>query len=299
MLLRGHSTSDFPLLLADVANKSLQNAYGVYPQIWNRIASVGSVSDFKTINMVRMGSFSSLSTIVEGAEYTQGTFGEEREQLTAVTKGKFIQMTRQMIINDDLSGFSRMASMLGRAAARTVNADVIGLLTANAALSDGDALFHANHANLQASGAAVSVASLGAARAAMRKQKEVSGLEASNIMPRYLLVPVGKEDNARTVIESAYNTDTAGQLKKNIVQSWSPLEVLSDPIMDAASTTAWYLIADPMDAPLLEIRFLDGQQTPYVASEEEFMTDAVRWKVRLDYGVAANDFRGGYKNVGA
>jgi hypothetical protein len=299
MLLRGHSTSDFPLLLADVANKSLQNAYGVYPQIWNRIASVGSVSDFKTINMIRMGSFSSLSTIVEGAEYTQGTFSEEREQLTAVTKGKFIQMTRQMIINDDLSGFARMASMLGRAAARTVNSDVLGVINTNAALSDGDALFHANHSNLQGSGGAISVSTLGAARTAMRMQKDPSGLDYIDVQPRFLLVPVGKEDHARTVIESAYNTDTTGQLKKNIISGWSPLEVLSDPIMDAASTTAWYLIADPMDAPLLEVRFLDGQQTPYVASEEEFLTDAVRWKVRLDYGVAANDFRGGYKNVGA
>lgn len=299
MLLRGHSTSDFPLLLADVANKSLQNAYGVYPAIWNQIASVGSVSDFKTINMVRMGSFSSLSTIIEGAEYTAGTFGEEREQLTAVTKGKYIQMTRQMIINDDLSGFSRMASMLGRAAARTVNADVLGVLTANAALSDGTALFHADHANLAGSGAAISVASLGAARAAMRKQKDPSDQDFLNIQPRFLLVPVGKEDMAREIVMSPYNTDTAAQLKPNSIKSWSQLDVISDPLLDANSTTAWYLIADPMDAPLLEVRFLDGQQTPYVASEEEFMTDAVRWKVRLDYGVAANDYRGGYKNGGA
>ena len=299
MLLRGHSTSDFPLLLADVANKSLQNAYGVYPAIWNQIANVGSVSDFKTINMVRMGSFSSLSTIIEGAEYTAGTFGEEREQLTAVTKGKYIQMTRQMIINDDLSGFSRMASMLGRAAARTVNADVLGVLTANAALSDGTALFHADHGNLAGSGGAVSVATLSAARAAMRKQKDPSEQDYLNIMPRFLLVPVGKEDIAREVITSAYNTDTTAQLKRNPISGWSALEVLSDPLLDDNSSTAWYMLADPMDAPLLEVRFLDGQQTPYVASEEEFMTDAVRWKVRLDYGVAANDFRGGYKNGGA
>jgi hypothetical protein len=299
MLLRGHSTSDFPLLLADVANKSLQSAYGIYPQIWNQIAAVGSVSDFKTINMIRMGSFSSLSTIVEGAEYTQGSFSEEREQLTAVTKGKYIQMTRQMIINDDLSGFSRMANMLGRAAARTVNADVLGVLTTNGALSDNVALFHADHSNLAGSGAAISVATLGAGRAAMRKQKDASGLDATNIMPRYLLVPVGKEDMAREIVTSPYNTDTAGQLKNNSIRSWSPLEVISDPLLDDNSATAWYLIADPMDAPLLEVRFLDGQQTPYVASEEEFMTDAVRWKVRLDYGVAANDYRGGYKNAGA
>jgi hypothetical protein len=133
----------------------------------------------------------------------------------------------------------------------------------------------------------------------MRKQKDPSSLDYLNIMPRTLLVPVVLEDNARTIISSDFNTDTTAQLKRNIVKDWGPLTVVSDPVMDATSTTAWYLIADPMDAPLLEVRFLDGLQTPYIGQDEEFLTDAIRWKVRLDYGVAANDYRGGFKNAGA
>ena len=298
-VLAAHSTSDFPYLLADAANKQLQAAYGAYPAIWDRIASVGSVSDFKTINLLKLGSFSSLATKPEGAEYTAGTLAEEREQLTAVTKGRYIQCTREMLINDDLSAFSRMAAMLGRAAARTVNADVLGVINTNAAISDGTALFHADHANLAGSGGAISVATLSAARAAMRKQMDASGHDYLNIQPRFLLVPVGSEDSAREVISSVYNTDVTAQMKRNPIQDWSPLEVISDPVMDAASATAWYLIADPMDAPLLEVRFLDGQQSPYIDSEEEFLTDAIRWKVRLDYGVGANEYRAGYKNAGA
>ncbi len=299
MVLRGHSTSDFPLLLADVANKSLMNAYQVVPQIWRQIALASSVSDFKTINMLKLGSFSSLSTIVEGAEYTQGTFDEERERLTASTKGRYVQVTRQMIINDDLNGLTRMASMLGQAAARTVNNDVIGVLTANGNMSDGNALFSTQHSNYQGTGSAISVATLGAARAAMRTQRDASGVDYVEFDPRLLLVPVGKEDHARTVIESTYNTDTTAQLKKNIISGWSPLQVFSHPLLDANSSTAWYLLADPSLAPVVEIAFLDGQQSPYIAQEEEFLTDAVRWKVRMDYGVAANEWRAGYKNVGA
>lgn len=299
MVLRAHSTSDFPYLMADAANKSLQRAYENFPSTWTKIAAVGEVSDFKTINMVRLGSFSSLDTILEGGEYTQGTISEERSTLTAVTKGKFIQLTRQMIINDDLSGFSRMAQMLGRAAARTVNSDVYSVINTNAALGDGYALFSSDHGNLAGSSTVVTVAALGAGRKAMRIQKDPTLKDYLNIMPRTLLVPVTIEDHARTVVSSQYNTDTTAQLKRNIVLDWGPLEVVSDPYLDASSATAWYLIADPMDAPLLEVRFLDGQQTPYVGNDEEFLTDAIRWKVRLDYGVAANDYRGGYKNAGA
>jgi hypothetical protein len=127
----------------------------------------------------------------------------------------------------------------------------------------------------------------------------MSSIKRLYIQPRFLLAPVGKEDLAREVITSAYNTDSTGALKRNVIQDWGTLDVLSDPLLDANSTTAWYLISDPMDAPLLEVRFLDGQQSPFIDSEEEFLTDAIRWKVRLDYGVASNEWRGGYKNVGA
>lgn len=297
-VLAAHSTSDFPYLLANTAEKSLQAAYGAFPSSWPRIAAVGEVSDFKTIDLIRLGSFNSLDLILEGAEYTAGTFGEEREQMAAQTKGKFIQLTRQMIINDDLSGFSRMTAMLGRAAARTVNKDVITVINTNGTLSDGVALFATTVGNLASSGAAITVASLGAGRAAMRMQMDSDGNDYLNIMPRTLLVPVALEDHARTVLTSEYNTDTAGQLKRNIVSDWGPLEVVSDPYLDAVDDDAWYLIADPMDVPLIEVRFLDGNQTPYIDTEEEFLTDAIRWKVRLDYGVAANDRRGGYKDPG-
>ena len=298
-VLAQHSTSDFPLILEDAINKSLQRGFEGYPKIWNRIARTGSVSDFKTVKLLKLGSFSSLATKLEGAEYTAGTLSEEREQLTASTKGRFIQLTREMIINDDLSAFSDMAMMLGSAAARTVNADVLGVLTTNGTTSDGYNLFSTDHANLTGSGTAISVASLSLGRKTMRVQKDPSGLEAQNIQPSFLLVPVGKEDLAREVILSAYNTDSTGSLKRNPIQDWGALEVLSDPLLDTNSTTAWYLIADPAIRPLLEIRFLDGQQTPYIDNEEEFLTDAVRWKVRLDYGVGVNEWRSGYKNVGA
>ena len=298
-VLAAHSTSDFPLLLEDAINKTLQRGYDAFPRIWNQIARVGSVSDFKSVKLLKLGSFSSLATKLEGAEYTAGTLSEERETLTASTKGKYIQLTREMVINDDLSAFSDMAMMLGQAAARTVNADVLGVLTTNGATADGYNLFSTDHANLTGTGTAISVASLGLGRKMMRVQTDPSGNEAANIQPRYLLVPVGKEDMAREIIMSPYNTDTTGQLKPNSIKEWGMLDVISDPLLDSNSATAWYLLADPAIRPLLEIRFLDGQQTPYVDTEEEFLTDSIRWKVRLDYGVGVNEWRSGYKNAGA
>jgi ATP-dependent protease ClpP protease subunit len=294
-----HSTSDFPYLLQDAINKKLQAAYGAVPSIWRRVAAVGQVSDFKTINLLRMGSFNSLADKPEGAEYQAGTFSEEREQMSAKTKGRYIAMTREMLINDDLAAFNRLGQMLGQAAARTVNADVVGILTANPTMADSVALFHANHNNLAGSGTAISVASLSAARAAMRKQRDPSGLDYTNIMPSMLVVPVVLEEIAHAVVTSTSNTDATGSLKNNFIRTWGALDIISDPLLDASSATSWYMLTDPNVAPVIEIAFLDGVETPYTESEAEFMTDAMRWKVRMDYGVAANDWRGGYKNPGA
>jgi len=296
-VLAAHSTSDFPLLLADSANKALQNAYANFPSTWSMWCDTSEVPDFKSNSRIRLGSFNSLNTIQAGGEYEAGTVGEEAETIQAVTKGRFIMMTRQMIVNDDLGGFTRMAGMLGRAAARTVNKDVYTTLTANPTMSDAVALFAAGHNNLAGAGAAPSVSTLGAARSAMRKQTDVDANDYLNIQPRYALVPVVLEDTVRQIIASETDVSKSNSRAANPVRNM--VEVISDPYLDADSLTAWYLAASPMDAPLMEVAFLDGMQTPYIADDEDFLTDAIRYKVRLDYGVAAIDWRGGYKNPGA
>ena len=63
--------------------------------------------------------------------------------------------------------------------------------------------------------------------------------------------------------------------------------------------TRRYLFADPSEAPVLEVAFLDGAQEPVLERQEGFDVDGSRFKVRLDYGVAAVDYRGAVTNAGA
>ena len=60
-----------------------------------------------------------------------------------------------------------------------------------------------------------------------------------------------------------------------------------------------YLFADPSEAPVLEVAFLDGNQNPYLELQNGFDVDGARYKVRLDYGVGAIDYRGAVTNAGA
>lgn len=293
-----HSTSDFPYLLANTAGKALLRGYDVFPRTWQTWCATRSVSDFKQVTNIQIGTFSSLLTIPEGGEYKGGTISEARETNQAATKGRKISFTRQMLVNDDLGAFVGFAQKMGTAAARTVNADAYSVVNTNAALSDSVALFHATHTNLAGSGAVISATTISAGKLAMRKQKDVNNNEYLNIMPKYLLVPVALEDDAKEFISSTTkmgsNTNSA---VPNIHRN--SLEVVSDPTLDATSATAWYLAADPAIVELVQAVFIDGVQQPFIDEEVNFQTDALEMKVRLDYGFAAVDHRAGYKNAGA
>lgn len=299
------STSDFPLLLSNTANKALRKAYEAAPSTWQTWCGVGEVSDFKSNSRIQLGSFNSLAVIPEGGEYKAGTFGEEAETIQAQTKGRALFMTRQMIINDDLGGFVSRAQKLGIAAKRTVNEDVYSVLAANPNMSDSGALFNATaastpggHANYTTPGTAISVASIGVGEYQIGIQKDTGRKTTLNLSPAFLLAPRAKRLTAWEILNSTSDPASSNSNKKNYAASLA-LEIVSDAELDKASGTAWYLVTDPNVAPVIEVDFLDGVQTPFTDEMVDFFTDAIVMKVRLDYGVAPIDWRGGYKNAGA
>jgi hypothetical protein len=146
-LFASHSGSDFPYLLANTAAKLLRASYANAPTTWQQWAPTLSVSDFKQHSIVSLSAFSDLATKAEGAEYTQGTLSEYRETIQASTKGRYIGLTREMVVNDDLGAFTRLASALGWAAANSVDKAVYTYVEANGTLTDGGALFNSTAVN--------------------------------------------------------------------------------------------------------------------------------------------------------
>ncbi len=291
------STSDFPVLLENTMHKTLDNAYAEASATWPRFCATGSVTDFRAHNRYRTGSFGNLDAVNELSEYKNKSVPDgEKESITAATKGNIINISRQTIINDDLGAFIGLANMLGRAARRTIEADVYALLASNPVMSDGIALFHANHSNLAGSGAAISIATAEAARVAMAQQQDVSGNDYLDLRPAVWLGGMSAGGTARETFGAEWNDDTSKrQSKPNIVRG------LVEDIVDTPriSGNEWYLFASAMDAPVIEVAFLNGEQTPFLDSMDGFNVDGMQWKVRLDYGVAAIDWRGAYKNAGA
>lgn len=294
------SGSDFPVLLENTMHKALQAAYVVAALTWTRFCATGTVSDFRASNRYRVGSLSNLDAVTELGEFKNKSIPDgEKSSITASTKGNIINLSRQAIINDDLGAFVSLSASLGRAAARTIESDVYALLTLNAGLgptmSDTYTLFHANHSNITA-GAALSMAALDADRVALASQKDVGGNDYLDLMPSVLLVPISLGGSARGIVGAEYDPDTANKLQKpNIVKNMVR-DVVDTPRLTG---TRRYLFSGPSEAPVLEVAFLDGAQDPYLELQDGFDVDGARYKVRLDFGVAAIDYRGAVTNAGA
>jgi len=293
-------TSDFPVLLENAMHKTLQAAYATAALTWNRFCATGSVSDFRAHNRYRTGSFGSLDAVNELGEYVNKTIPDgEKASITAGTKGNIINLSRTAIINDDLGAFVGLSNMLGRAAARTVEVDVYALLALNGGLgpvmADGKTLFHADHGNISTA-AAISMAAIDADRVAMAMQKDVSGNDYLDLRPSVLLVPIGLGGTARSINDAQYDPDTANKLQKPNIVNGLFRDIVDTPRMTG---TRRYLFADPSEAPVLEVAFLDGNQNPYLELQNGFDVDGARYKVRLDYGVGAIDYRGAVTNAGA
>ena len=182
---------------------------------------------------------------------------------------------------------------MGRAAGRTVGSDVYTLLKANSLMFDGVAMFDAAHSNVAASAAAPTAAILGAMRTQMRKQKDIDDNEFLNIQPAYIICGVELEDTMNVLISSETDPSQANSKKPNPIRNIATL--ITDPRLNA---TEYYMVAKASEAPLIEVAFLDGNQTPYVESQMGFTVDGSMWKVRMDYGMSGIDFRGGVYNAG-
>jgi hypothetical protein len=174
---------------------------------------------------------------------------------------------------------------------------VYAKLTGSDTMSDSKTLFHADHGNLAATGSALSVASLGAARAAMRMQKGIMGLDFIDPTPRFLIVPVSIETEAEELLSSLVNPARSNDTGN---PEWiKGLTLVADPRLDAVSEAAWYLATSPNQIDTIVRAYLIGEQRPYVEENAEFKRDVTSFKTRLDVGVGVIDWRGLYKNPGA
>lgn len=285
-----HTTSDFPNILANVANKSLRTAYEEAPKTYLPLVRETEVADFKTITRNQLGEAPDLELVTEDGEVKRGTIGEAKESYNVQSYAKIFAITRKALINDDLQAFTRLPQQFGTAAARLEADLVYGIFTANAAMDDDVALFHATHKNLPTSSATLDNTAIGAMIAKLKAQTGINGKKLG-LMPKYLITGVERDGVAISLLTLLQGASSAANA--NIYASM--IQHISDPRLDAAP---FYLAGDVSQIDIIEVAYLQGQRGVYIEPKMGFDVEGMEIKARLDVGAKAIDWRGLVKNAG-
>jgi len=290
-----HTTSDFPIILGDTVGRVLRDAYQAAPSGIRRLGRQTTARDFRAVNKIMLGEAPLLEKLNEHGEIKAGTMAEAREAYKVETWARKIGITRQVLVNDDLGAFADLARRMGQAAAETEARILVTLLEAGSGngptLSDGKTLFHADHGNKAGTGAAISDATLSAARLALRTQKGIED-RTIRVTPRNLLVPPALETTAEKWLASIAPATAA-----DVNPFSGSLSLVVEPRLSSA--TRWYVTAEPGEIDGLEFAYLSGAEGPQVESRSGWDVDGVEIRVILDFGAGFIDHRGWFMNAGA
>ena len=292
-----NSPGQFPNLLSALAGKIMDRAVEYAGTTWRLWAyEIEPVPDFKPKTFVTMGASGELPYRKDGDDFTQSGLGEEASWIAVDSYGDEFLMTPLMMRNDDLSGFGELAEDKSIAHDMTMNRLATDLINGNVTLADGVAFFHANHANLETSGAAPSAATASTMRVKMRGQVAVGGKRRLRVQPAVILLPIKHE----TPGEQTYLPYNVVPITDATINTFRGKAVpVVEPMLDDVNVDAWYGIADPRLVRTLVVAFQQGfqnggQRLTYFNPKNKCQ----HFQLEGRMGAAVRNWRGIVKNPG-
>lgn len=299
------STYNLPTVFNNVANKFLRAGFEGVDQTWREIAATRSVTDFKQITTASLTGGMIYKQLPPGGEIEHGSAGETTYTNQVNTQALMFGIDRRDLINDDLGALTGVSRRLGRGGALRLNEMFWTEFLDNASF------FSSGNNNVITGGTSVlsgatGLEALRLADAEFADQTDPDGLPIA-IRPKILLVPSGLRISALTLMNSTQltGTTTANALQPTTNVFAGAYRVVDTPYLSntsisGSSTTAWYLLADPMDMPVIEVAFLNGVQTPTIeTTDADFNTLGIALRGYFDPGVAKQEYRGGLRAAGA
>ena len=297
----GYTSIDLPGILGGIINRELLEGYGAVESVWDRIARIMPVKDFREITSYRLVSGGGFQKVLPHGELQHGTYSETSYTNKAETYGKIVGLSRQDIINDDLGALASIPQQLGLDAAMTFN-EIFWK-----EFLDNSTFFKTQNKNYL-TGNALSIEGLGAAVKKFRELKDESG-RMIGVAPAILLVGGSNEVLADKLFADANVIAIGVGATAATTPNGNPFKgkyqpvcsvYLEDTSLSGYSTTAYYLLAKPAFRAAMQVCFLNGNRTPTVQSSEmDFNTLGIQFRAYYDFGCAKMDPFAGVKVTGA
>lgn len=292
-----HAGSDLTNVLLNTANKILARGYGEEVQTWRPLAIQSDNTDFKPNYLVQLNASIVPEKVLEDGEYKFGTMSDGKTTYQLSTYGKGLMISRQALINDDLSALDRLPAKMGAGCALLESNLVWEQLTSGASGAtvtlDNKALFHADHNNTGTG--VIGITGIDAGVTKMRKQTDPTG-NSLNVQASYLIVP---PELRTAALQFLYPTGYAPSTLASINPFAGGMELIVEARLSADSTAYYYLAANPNRIDMLQFGYLAGEGGPTITTTEKRNPDGVEMLVRHDFYCALADHRGFYRSTGA
>ncbi len=295
-----HTSSDFPAILENALGKAVLQGWTETEETWRMIAKVGNIPDFRPAPRSGLSEYPTLPEVPEGGEYQYVTISDRKETIVLLTYGSILGITRQVLVNDDLSQLASLGMKQGRAAARRVGDLVYLVLTGNPLMGqDNTPLFDATHNNIATVTGPPTVTTLDNMKVLMALQTDPDdNAHGLNIPLQRVIVPKALETQTMVLRGSQYDPADGTNNNRAPNPFQNTFEVVADPRLDADSPVQWYTSANPNQYDIIEAGFLEGATEPYLETKEGWSIDGVEFKARIDCAAIPLDFRGLARNAG-
>ena len=281
----GFATHNISNVLAATYGKFLLQGYTAVENTWDMIASIRSVSDYKTVTGVRLNGGFEFEDLGPSGELKSADASDETRTIKAKLTGRMSSITMVDIVNDDLGALTQVPSRLGRGAAIKLNKDFWTEFQAS-----NSSFFRAETA---AAGNALSISSLRTATSSYRKLTDPDS-NPLGITPQMLLVPPELEITAAELMSGSLLITGENTTRTNVNVLAGRYRVVSSAYL--TSGTTWWLVANPAELPCMEVAFLNGQRLPTVQqADADFNQLGIQVRGHFSYGVAKAEARAAYR----
>lgn len=296
------STYSLPYVLANVANKFLNQGFLSVDSAWRSIASTRSVPDFKATSTNAISSNLMYRLVPGGGNIEHGTVGETNYTNQANTYAIQLGIDRRDLINDDSGALSQASIHVGRGAGLKIN-DLFWTEFLN-----NSSHFASGNSNVSTGGGSAlgtaDGAAINAAEVIFMNQTDPQGFPLG-IMPAIMLVPPTLRNTAARWMGSQVFTPsgTSGLGATNIFGG--RYSIVSSPYMENSSytgysTAAWYLLANPTDLSTIEGVAVGGRWEPMVESSAlDWNTLGISYRGWIDVGFNLQEPRAGVRSAGS
>lgn len=295
----------FPAIMENSIKKAYVEGHRNVSVTFDKFTKRGSLTDFKTHdNYYVRGAAGEFFEVQEGGELKHDIPSDTKRPTRKLkTYGRQFTMSREAIINDDISYLSKIPAQYAAAARRTQNKQVYEIMMNNPAIYDGTPLFSTAHKNVLATGTGITKEAMQTMIMALQTQLDEKG-EAIIVRPAYLVVPAGYMFDVYTMFNSpTINTSDNTQAVNPLYRYKESIEVIEDPTINVLSggfgnQMPWWLIGSKEDTDFIEVDYLNGQDVPNIRRMETAGQLGFVWDIYLDWGINVMDYRGAVKNPG-